>query len=439
MITILLTTILGMVENNASAHDITVFNDDGVPIYYKWINNNTELAVTFQGTSVSASSNSFYSGIVNIPETVIYQGNSYSVTCIGNSAFYRCKTLKSVSIPNSVRSFEQYAFYGCSITSIIVPNSVTSIGSYAFCDCSNLTDVTIPNSVTNIGSRAFSSCSNLMDVTIPNSVTSINGYVFSGCRSLTSITIPNSVTCIRNYAFYNCSGLTSITISNSVTSIEDHAFDGCSSLTSITIPDSVMSIKDYAFMNCSSLTTITIGKGVETICSQAFAKCPILSDVFCYAENVPSTNTDAFNESNIGYAFLYVPTASIDAYNSIAPWSGFRKIFELSDEEIPETLKCDKPNIIKEGNKFWFECGTPGATFKSKLIPNIEEQEFEGSEVAFIGATITYTLTVIASAEGYEDSDPVNISLTLEKCDVNQDGKVDVADIATIIDKMAGK
>ena len=225
MITILLTTILGMVENNASAHDIEVINDDGVPIYYKWINNNTELAVTIKGTSVSGTSNSFYSGIVNIPETVIYQGNPYSVTCIGGSAFYLCKNLRSVSIPNSVRSFEQKSFYGCGITSLIIPNSVTSIGGRAFQNCSALTSITIPNSVTNIDSYAFAGCSKLMDLTIPNSLTSINGYVFSGCSSLASITIPNSVTCIKNYAFYECSGLTSINIPNNVTSIEEHAFD----------------------------------------------------------------------------------------------------------------------------------------------------------------------------------------------------------------------
>ena len=69
----------------------------------------------------------------------------------------------------------------------------------------------------------------------------------------------------------------------------------------------------------------------------------------------------------------------------------------------------------------------------------MEEQEFEGSEMVFVGGVISYTLTVIASAEGYEDSDPVKITLNIDDCDVNKDGTVDVADIATIIDRMAGK
>ena len=120
-----------------------------------------------------------------------------SVTKIGNSTFYNCSSL----------------------TSVTIPNSVTSIGGYAFYSCSSLTSVTIPNSVTSIGAKAFRSCSSLTSLTIPNSVTSIGDYAFYICSSLTSVTIPDSVTLIGEYAFYSCSSLTSVTIPNSVTSI----------------------------------------------------------------------------------------------------------------------------------------------------------------------------------------------------------------------------
>ncbi|MBR1717472.1 MAG: leucine-rich repeat protein, partial [Paludibacteraceae bacterium] len=95
--------------------------------------------------------------------------------------------------------------------------------------------VTIPNSVTSIGDSAFYRCSGLTSVTIGNSVTSIGERAFEFCSSLTSVTIPNSVTSIGDVAFWQCSGLTSVTIGNSVTSIGNQAFDGCSSLTSVTI------------------------------------------------------------------------------------------------------------------------------------------------------------------------------------------------------------
>ncbi len=91
-----------------------------------------------------------------------------------------------------------------------IPNSVTSIGNSAFWGCSGLTSVTIPNSVTSIGNSAFRNCSGLTSVTIPNSVTSIGGHAFYNCSSLTSVTIPNSVTTIGDSAFSGCTGLTSV-------------------------------------------------------------------------------------------------------------------------------------------------------------------------------------------------------------------------------------
>ena len=156
------------------------------------------------------------SGNLIIPSTISYNGTTYSVTSIGDRAFYYCSGLTSVTIPNGVTSIGNYAFYECrSLTSVTIPNSVTSIGEWAFTYCRSLTSVTIPNSVTSIGEWAFSYCISLTSVTIPNSVTSISGGAFAGCSSLTSVTIPNSVTSIAGYAFYECNGLTSI-VSNAV-------------------------------------------------------------------------------------------------------------------------------------------------------------------------------------------------------------------------------
>ena len=139
----------------ASAHDIEVKNADDVTIYYKYINNGTELAVTYRGDSYSSYSNE-YQGNVAIPEEVTFMNRTRKVTSIGNYAFYYCDGLTSVTIPNSVTSIGGSAFSGCSgLTSVSIPNSVTSIGENAFSGCSGLTSVTIPNSVTSIGNRAF--------------------------------------------------------------------------------------------------------------------------------------------------------------------------------------------------------------------------------------------------------------------------------------------
>ena len=162
-------------------------------------------------------------------------------------------------------------------------------------------------------------------------VTFIGAYAFENCSGLTSVTIPNSVTSIDGYAFKNCSGLTSITIPNSVTVIDNDAFSGCISLTSITIPNSVTSIDDYAFYNCSGLTSITIPNSVTSIGEKAFAECSKLENVYCYAENVPSTDATAFEESNIASSTLYVPGSALSSYQTTAPWSGFGTIKALND------------------------------------------------------------------------------------------------------------
>ncbi|MBR1766300.1 MAG: leucine-rich repeat domain-containing protein, partial [Bacteroidales bacterium] len=133
-------------------------------------------------------------GSVEIPETVTYNGNTYSVFTIRPSAFSGRSGLTSVTIPNSVTSIGNYAFRGCSgLTSVSIPNSVTSIESYAFYGCSGLTSVTIGNSVTSIENYAFRGCSGLTSVVFNATNCTYMGSssypVFEGCTNLVTLTI----------------------------------------------------------------------------------------------------------------------------------------------------------------------------------------------------------------------------------------------------------
>ena len=302
--------------------------------------------------SVTSIGNYAFSGCASLTSITIPK----SVTTIGESAFYGCSKLSSVKIPNSVTTIGESAFSGCSkLSSVNIPNSVTTIGESAFQGCSKLSSVTIPNTITNIESYTFSGCSSLSSVNIPNSVTSIGYSAFSSCKGLATVTIPNSVTSIGNDAFSNCTGLTSvnipssviylsgfsgctgltsITIPNSVTSINGSAFRNCTGLTSITIPNSVTWIYDYAFSGCSELKSVTIGNNVKSISSGAFADCPELTDVYCNAENIPSTNVDAFEGSYIEYATLHVPKGCIGTYKDVKPWKNFKSIVEIVDAKV---------------------------------------------------------------------------------------------------------
>ncbi len=121
------------------------------------------------------------------------------------------------------------------IPSLLDGKTVTRIGIYAFSDCKSLKSVTLPHSVKDIGDCAFLFCNNLTSVTIPAGVTTIGNSAFSNCQMLTSVTIPVSVTIIGDSAFNNCSGLTSVSIPDSVTDIGKYAFSNCAAELTVTV------------------------------------------------------------------------------------------------------------------------------------------------------------------------------------------------------------
>ena len=312
---------------SVSAHDFEV---DG--IYYN-VTSSTERTVTVTYKGENYYSFEEYNGSVVIPELVAYNGNSYSVTSIGEYAFSQCYDLISVEIPNSVTSIGFCAFSFCiGLTSVKIPNSITSIGSAAFGYCASLTSVEIPNSVTFIGDDAFAS-SGITSVKIPNSITSIEGWVFRYCASLTFVEIPNSVT-----------------------SIGPHAFWGCG-LTSVEIPSSVISIGDEAFAYCS-LTSIT----------------SLISEEKLFAISV-----EVFKNIDHSTCILYVPYGAKDTYASTQGWSEFANIVEMDPTEfnltISEagyaTLYLDYATEIPEGVEVYTAKEVDGIWLKIAQVEDI--------------------------------------------------------------------
>ncbi|MBO7597179.1 MAG: leucine-rich repeat domain-containing protein [Bacteroidales bacterium] len=243
------------------------------------------------------------SGSLTIPATATNGGNEYSVTSIGDYAFYKCTSLTSVTIPEGVKSIRNYAFSDCeNLTSVTIPEGVTSIGNQVFYECTSLTSVTIPEGVTNIGEFAFYGCTSLTSVTIPESVTSIGNGAFNYCTSLTSVTIPEKVTAIGYDVFsmvkhiINKSKCTDAdhwgAIAENGIVDEDFVYEDDKKTKllvyigkggKVTIPESVTSIGKKAFYYCASLTSVTIPESVTSIEYDAYYNCTNIDNVYLYA------------------------------------------------------------------------------------------------------------------------------------------------------------
>lgn len=185
---------------------------------------------------------------------------SYGLETIGKGAFFSCTSLKSIIIPNSVKTIEstgwdeEHTFGNCNnLASVSIGNNVEKIPENCFSGDINLTSVIIGNNVKEIEYKAFENCTNLKSIKIPGSIKNISGKVFINCSKLESVELSYGLETIGKGAFFSCSSLKNIIIPNSVKTIEstgwdgEHTFGNCDNLASVFIPNSVTYIGDSCF------------------------------------------------------------------------------------------------------------------------------------------------------------------------------------------------
>lgn len=252
--------------------------------------------MTDSKTATMVGADNIDQNTLELPATVVFDGDSYNVVGIGNEVF-QSRYMKSVIIPDGYETIGKRAFYECySLRSVKLPNSITSIGDDAFQNCNVLDTISIPSNIKSIGYNAFWA-TKITEVKIPATTTYIGRNAFAYCEQLRSISvdsknsaydsrnncnaliekatntlmrgcgttiIPNTVQIIGQHAFAGCLNLSDASIPNSVTTIEDNAFSNCRALTSVVIPSSVTKLYQQSFSGCSSLKSIRVDENNRT-------------------------------------------------------------------------------------------------------------------------------------------------------------------------------
>ena len=317
------------------------FYDEASRLYYIITSANT-VEVTYDQWHFNT-----YVGDYVVPETVTYEGVTYTVTAIGELAFGGCEgelnsvivsntvttiersafesstKLRTVVLPNSVENIAPRTFTNCAkLSSVRLPDGITYIPNFMFEGCESLTSFTIPPTVTHIGESAFNNsgivinsipenvtsignnafyyCEGITSMVIPNTVTSLGWGVFCFCRELQSIQLPDNLEAIPATFLKNCFALSSITIPESVTSIGEEAFSGCTHLTSVVIPEAVTSMGNGVFQNCYNLASIDMPETLDYLGEKAFRECERLTSI-----TLPRNLTKVCNEVFEGCSALH--------------------------------------------------------------------------------------------------------------------------------------
>lgn len=380
--------------------------------YYSYVSNeNGKCIITYKGNSYG---NADYSGVIEIPAEVTYNGKTYKVTAIADYAFCNCSGVSYVIMPESITSIGKEAFRNCTgLKDIDIPVNVTNFGSSPFIGCSNLKNITwrpknfsdfyyanntpfydirtqverfyVEEEVTNIPAYLCDGMTNLIYLEFPypakyqyltdcEKLQSIGKYAFRNCSSLGSLILPEGLKTINSYAFYGCTKLKNLYIPIKTTSIDAYSFYGCQELTSVNIPDRVTTIGNYAFANCPWVTEATIGRSVTSMGMHVFDYCKSLRTINWNSENHSDFNfwgSDALNRTPFYNIREQITSFNIDSSVKKIPVGLCYGMSSLTHVSIPIY-------VTSIGRYTFYGCSFLSSIIIPNYVTSIGTNAFEG-------------------------------------------------------------
>lgn len=280
----------------------------------------------------------------------------------------------------NVTSISDQAFKGTGITSLNTSNAhrLKTIGSESFAGCASLTAVSLVEGITMMGDSAFASCTSLESIQLPSSLRIVPKGAFDGCSSLSDVSILLGVTTISENAFAHCTSLTTLSLPSSVSNVEPYALNGSTALEKILvasnspfyasidgvlyerkygpdvppkeademerltiypsgktgemlyIPAGVTEIEAAAIQNATHLKHVAIPPTTTIFGDNCFDG-TALQTVNYRCKQPTNDNTSGITATLKANAILQVPVGTINDYEALSAWNGFKSIVERYD------------------------------------------------------------------------------------------------------------
>lgn len=317
---------------------------------------------------------------VEIPSTLIINGEMYTVVEIGEKAFSGKSSLKKITIPNTILSVGSDAFAQSNLVvdfkgsvgdwarinfsswssnpvacedqfylndslfdekKLVIPDSIKKIGNYAFRAFGKIDSLVISNGVECVGKAAFLGCENMVSVSLPESVKEVQYMAFSRCNALEEIVVDSAnqiydsrekcnaiVDTKTNTLIVACN---KSIIPNTIQKIGDYSFYDCDRLKSLILPSSIECIGINAFESCDSLVSIKLNEGLKYIHGYAFISCYSLESI-----DMPNTVTSIGDGAFSGCTNL----RSVKLSNALTSLSSrmFAQCKSLTEVIIPNSV-----------------------------------------------------------------------------------------------------